>query len=292
MRDTTTKSSKMLLQFKSGSLDLSRPRVMGILNVTPDSFVDGGRYNRVDSAVLRAEEMAAQGADIIDIGGESTRPGARPVPENEERDRVIPVIEQVSAVVGVPLSVDTSKPGVMLAAVRAGAAMINDINALRAEGAARAAAGLGVPVCLMHMQGEPRTMQQSPQYADAVAEILDFFRERVRECEQAGVERSRLLIDPGFGFGKTLQHNMQLMRSLSVFKELNLPVVVGFSRKSMLGFLLGGAQPVPVEQRLYGSLAAAAWAVMQGVHILRVHDVAPTVDVIRVLMAVTQVEDN
>jgi dihydropteroate synthase len=280
----------MFLHFKNGRLDLSQPRVMGILNITPDSFADGGRYNRVDSAVLRAEEMAAQGADIIDVGGESTRPGARPVPENEELDRIIPVIEKVSAVVGTPLSVDTSKPGVMLAAVKAGAVMINDINALRAEGALQTAAGLGVPVCLMHMQGEPRTMQQAPEYADVVTEILDFLQARVRACIQAGMARSHLLIDPGFGFGKTLQHNMQLMRNLSVFKELNLPVVVGFSRKSMLGFLLSGEQPAPVEQRLYAGLAAVAWSVLQGVHIMRVHDVAATVDVIRVLTAVTQVE--
>jgi dihydropteroate synthase len=282
----------MFLHYKNGRLDLSKPRVMGILNITPDSFADGGRYNHIDSAVLRAEEMAAQGADIIDIGGESTRPGARSVPENEELDRIIPVIEKVSAVVDVPISVDTSKPGVMRAAVGAGAAMINDINALRTEGAVQTVAGLGVPVCLMHMQGEPRTMQQAPEYADVVTEILDFLRQRVSECAQAGMQRSHLLVDPGFGFGKTLQHNMQLMRSLSVFKELNLPVVVGFSRKSMLGFLLGGEQPAPVEQRLYASLAAVAWSVLQGVHIMRVHDVAATVDVIRVLMAVTQVEDN
>jgi dihydropteroate synthase len=282
----------MFLQYKNGKLDLSQPRVMGILNITPDSFADGGRYNHVDSAVLRAEEMAAQGADIIDIGGESTRPGARPVPESEELDRVIPVIEKVSAVVDVPISVDTSKPGVMLAAVGAGAAMINDINALRAERAMQTAAGLGVPVCLMHMQGEPRTMQQAPDYVDVIAEILGFLQQRVGECVQAGLKRSHLLVDPGFGFGKTLQHNVQLMRSLSAFKELNLPVVVGFSRKSMLGFLLGGEKPVPVEQRLYGSLAAVAWSVLQGAHIMRVHDVAATVDVIRVLTAVTRVEDN
>jgi dihydropteroate synthase len=276
----------MFLQHKHGKLELSQPRVMGILNVTPDSFADGGRYNRLDSALKHAEEMAAQGADIIDIGGESTRPGAQPVSENEELDRVIPVIEKVAASVGVALSVDTSKPAVMAAAVRAGAAMINDINALRAAGAMRTVAELGVPVCLMHMQGQPRTMQHSPQYADVVAEVRTFLQERVEECIRAGVQRSRLLIDPGFGFGKTLQHNVQLMRNLSAFKELDLPLVLGFSRKTMLGFLLGGEQPVPVEQRLYGSLAAVAWSVLQGVHIMRVHDVAPTVDLIRVLTAI------
>lgn len=282
----------MFLDYQNGRLDLSRPRVMGILNVTPDSFADGGRYNRIDSAVRHAEEMVRQGADIIDIGGESTRPGAQPVSENEELDRVIPVIEKVATSIGVPVSVDTSKPAVMGAAVRAGAVMVNDINALRAEGALRTAADLGVPVCLMHMQGEPRTMQQAPVYGDVVTEVLAFLQERIDVCVQSGVERSRLLVDPGFGFGKTLQHNIQLMRNLSVFKELKLPVMVGFSRKTMLGFLLGGEKPVPVEQRLYGSLAAVAWSMLQGAHIMRVHDVAATVDVIRVLAAIAPVEGN
>ncbi|HEX5055492.1 MAG TPA: dihydropteroate synthase [Gammaproteobacteria bacterium] len=278
----------MFLEYKDGArLDLSRPRVMGILNVTPDSFADGGRYNRIDSALRRAEEMAAEGADIIDVGGESTRPGAQPVSDNEELERVIPVIEKLAASVDVPLSVDTCKPAVMAAAVGAGAAMINDINALRAQGALQTASGLGVPVCLMHMRGEPRTMQQAPAYADVVAEIKAFLEERINECTRAGIPRRSLLVDPGFGFGKTLQHNVELMKSLSVYKELNLPLVVGFSRKSMLGSLLGGGRPVPVEQRLYGSLAAAAWAILQGAQIMRVHDVAATVDVIRVLAAVT-----
>jgi dihydropteroate synthase len=282
----------MFLHYKNGRLDLSQPRVMGILNITPDSFADGGRYNRIDKALRHAEAMAVQGADIIDIGGESTRPGAPSVSAGEELDRVIPVIEKVASSVGIPISVDTSKPAVMVAAVRVGAAMINDINALRAEGALQAAAELGVPVCLMHMQGEPRTMQQAPAYADVVAEVREFLQERIRLCEQAGIDRGRLLIDPGFGFGKTLQHNVQLMRHLSVFKELNLPVVVGFSRKSMLGFLLGGEKPVPVEQRLYGSLAAVAWSVLQGTRIVRVHDVAATVDVIRVLTAIAPTKGN
>jgi dihydropteroate synthase len=276
----------MLLHCKDRKLDLSRPRVMGILNVTPDSFADGGRYNRIDNALRRAEEMAREGADIIDVGGESTRPGSQPVPESEELDRVIPVIEKVAASIDTTVSVDTVKPAVMKAAVAAGAAMINDISALRAAGALETAAGLGVPVCLMHMQGEPRTMQQSPAYADAVGEIAAFLRERIDACMRAGIPRERLLIDPGFGFGKTLQHNVQLIRNLSVFRDLGLPLVVGLSRKSMLGFLLGGERPAPVEQRLYGSLAAAAWSILQGAHILRVHDVAPTMDVIRVLAAI------
>jgi dihydropteroate synthase len=278
----------MLLHCKDRKLDLSRPRVMGILNVTPDSFADGGRYNRIDNALRRAEEMAREGAEIIDIGGESTRPGAQPVPESEELDRVIPVIEKVAASIDTTVSVDTVKPAVMTAAVAAGAAMINDISALRAAGALETAAGLGVPVCLMHMQGEPRTMQQSPSYVDAVVEIEAFLRERIDACMRAGIARERLLIDPGFGFGKTLQHNVQLIRNLSVFRDLGLPLVVGLSRKSMLGFLLGGERPVPVEQRLYGGLAAAAWSILQGAHILRVHDVAPTMDVIRVLAAIAQ----
>jgi dihydropteroate synthase len=276
----------MFLQHKHGRLDLSQPRIMGILNVTPDSFADGGRYHRTDSALRRAEEMTAEGADILDIGGESTRPGAQPVSEGEELERVIPVIEKLAANFDVPVSIDTSKPGVMKAAVAAGATIINDINALRAEGALEAAAGLAVPVCLMHMQGLPRTMQQAPRYTDVVTEVREFLQDRIRACLQAGMDRSRLLIDPGFGFGKTLQHNVQLIRDLRAFREFNLPLVVGLSRKSMLGSLLGGEQPLPVEQRLYGSLAAAAWSVLQGAHIMRVHDVAPTADVIRVLAAI------
>ncbi|HEY3486599.1 MAG TPA: dihydropteroate synthase [Gammaproteobacteria bacterium] len=277
----------MFLQHKNGRLDLSQPRVMGILNVTPDSFADGGRYININDALRRAEEMVAEGADIVDIGGESTRPGAEAVSANEELDRVIPVIERLVASAGVPISVDTSKPAVMVEAVRAGASIINDVKALQEEGALQAAAGSGAGICLMHMQGAPRIMQQAPLYTDVVGEIKSFLQARIDCCVQGGIDKTRLLIDPGFGFGKTLQHNVQLLRNLQIFTELNLPLMVGLSRKSMLGFILGGEKPRPVEQRLYGSLAAVAWSVVQGAKVLRVHDVAATVDVLRVMAAVT-----
>ena len=260
-------------------LVLDRPRVMGILNVTPDSFSDGGRYLDPGAAVERAWRMVEEGADIIDVGGESTRPGAAPVPPEEELRRVVPVIEAVAAKLPVPVSVDTSKPEVMGAAVAAGAGLVNDVRALRAPGALEAAAELGVPVCLMHMQGEPRTMQRAPAYRDVVAEVRAFLLERVAACEAAGIPRERILIDPGFGFGKTLEHNLALMRRLDAFVETGLPVLVGVSRKSMIGALLGDA---PVERRLHGSVAAAVVAACKGAAIVRVHDVAPTVEALRV----------
>ncbi len=265
-------------------LDLSVPRIMGILNVTPDSFSDGGRYDRLDAALYHAERMVVSGADILDVGGESTRPGAQPVSEAEELDRVIPVIEALSARFEKPISIDTSKPAVMREAVVAGADMINDVNALRAEGAVAAAAEAGVPVCLMHMQGEPRTMQRSPRYDDVVTEVRDFLLERARVCEVAGIPRDAIVLDPGFGFGKTLEHNLELLRQLPVLCATGYPVLAGISRKSMVGAITGRE----VDDRLAGSLAMALLALEGGARILRVHDVAETRDVLRVWVAVRE----
>lgn len=256
--------------------------VMGILNVTPDSFSDGGRFNRVDTALAQARRMAADGADLIDVGGESTRPGALPVDVADEIERVVPVIEAIRAEIDRPVSIDTMKPEVMRAAVDAGATMINDVNGLRNPEALRTAAALGVPVCLMHMQGEPRTMQQSPHYDDVVEDLLAFFRERIERCAEAGIERERLVLDPGFGFGKTLEHNLALLAGLERFRELGLPILVGISRKSMLGALTGRQRP---EHRVAASVAAAVLAVERGATIVRVHDVAETVDAMRVVQA-------
>jgi len=255
---------------------------MGILNVTPDSFSDGGDFISPDAALAQARRLAAEGADIIDVGGESTRPGAAPASVDEELGRVIPVIEAIAREIPLPISVDTGKPEVMRAAVAAGAGLINDVYALRQEGALQAAAELGVPVCLMHMQGEPRTMQQTPTYEDITAEVAAFLDERLAACEVAGIPRDRLLIDPGFGFGKTLAHNLTLMRRLDELRRLDAPILVGVSRKSMIGALLGNA---PVEKRLHGSVAAAMLAVERGAAIVRVHNVAPTADALRVLSA-------
>ncbi len=255
---------------------------MGILNVTPDSFSDGGRFDRLDSALRHAVSMYEAGADIIDIGGESTRPGAEPVSEAEELERVIPVIEAIRRHLEVPVSIDTSKPAVMRAAVAAGADLINDVNALRAEGAVAAAAEAGVPVCLMHMRGEPRTMQQAPRYADVVGEVKAFLLERAALCEAAGIPREAIVLDPGFGFGKTLEHNLALLRGLPALCASGYPVLAGISRKSMLGQITGRE----VGQRLAGSLAAAVLALEGGARILRVHDVAETRDVLEVWQAV------
>jgi len=264
-------------------LDLSTPRVMGILNVTPDSFSDGGDFVAPDSALMRARQMVEEGADIIDVGGESTRPGARPVSEQQELDRVIPVIQAIASELPVPVSIDTSKLVVMSEAVSAGAGLINDVMALQAPGALRAASGLEVPVCLMHLQGQPRTMQQNPHYQDVLGDIMEFLARRVQSCEEAGIHRDRLLLDPGFGFGKNLQHNLLLLKNLGKLAAMGLPLLVGISRKSMLGMILDNA---PTDARLYGSLAAAVMALERGVSILRVHDVKPTVDVVRMVQAV------
>lgn len=256
---------------------------MGILNVTPDSFSDGGHFFSSEAAFLHAREMLAEGVDIIDVGGESTRPGAAPVSTQMELDRVVPVIERITRELDVPVSVDTSKPEVMRAAVAAGACLINDVNALREPGALPAASELGVPVCLMHMLGEPRIMQNAPSYRDVVAEVRSFLLERVAVAVASGIDRAKIWIDPGFGFGKTLQHNLQLLKQLALFADMGLPLLVGVSRKSMIGAMLDDA---PVEQRLYGSLAAGMMALERGASILRVHDVAATVDAVRVFAAV------
>lgn len=275
-----------LLDCAGRSLDLSRPRVMGVLNVTPDSFSDGGEYLDLAAALHRAETMVEQGADIIDVGGESTRPGALPVSAEDEVRRVVRVIAAIVARLPVPVSVDTSKPEVMRAAVAAGAGLINDVRALTLPGALEAAADLGVPVCLMHMQGEPGTMQQGPTYSDAVAEVAAFLRERMAACLAAGIPARRILLDPGFGFGKALTHNLALLARLRDIAALGPPLLVGLSRKSMLGAITGR----PVAGRLAGSLAAAVLAVERGAVLVRVHDVAETVDALRFVTALRQAE--
>ena len=257
------------------------PRVMGVLNVTPDSFSDGGRWHGRGAALRHAADMIREGADIIDVGGESTRPGARAVPEQEELDRVIPVLEALAREFDVTLSVDTSKAAVMRAAVAAGAGMLNDVFALRQPGALEAAAELGVPVCLMHMQGEPRSMQADPRYDDVVAEVERFLLERAEAAGAAGVRDEHIVLDPGFGFGKTPMHNLALLQALPRLKKLGYPVLAGLSRKRLLETLTGR----PVDQRLAGSLALALAAARGGASILRVHDVAETVDVLRVMAA-------
>jgi dihydropteroate synthase len=275
-----------VLDCSGRKLDLSRPRVMGILNVTPDSFSDGGDFVSPQAALERARRMAEEGADIIDVGGESTRPGAQPVAEEAELQRVIPVIEAIAAELPVVISIDTSKPRVMGEAVAAGAGMINDVMALQEPGALAAAAETGAAVCLMHMQGRPRTMQQAPEYHDVVEEVMSFLRQRVEACVADGIPRERLILDPGFGFGKLLPHNLQLLGDLNRFKALGLPLLVGISRKSMIGAILDDA---PVDERLYGSLAAAVLAAEQGAAIMRVHDVKPTVEALKVVQAVADI---
>ncbi len=263
-------------------LDLRRTAIMGILNVTPDSFADGGVFLSRDKAVAHAVRMVEEGADMIDVGGESTRPGAQPVSAQEELDRVIPVIETLARGISVPISIDTSKPEVMREAVAAGAGFINDVCALRAEGALAAAAELGAPVCLMHMQGEPRTMQQNPRYTDVVAEVQAFLRARLEAATAAGVPMEKIVVDPGFGFGKILEHNLELLGNLKALKALGVPVLAGLSRKSMIEKALG----LPVERRVYASVALALLAVQNGAAIVRVHDVGPTVEAVRMIEAV------
>ncbi len=260
----------------------TRSLVMGIVNVTPDSFSDGGRYLDPARAVAHARELADAGADLLDIGGESTRPGAESVELAVELERVIPVIEAIASEIDLPISVDTTKPGVMRAAVAAGAGMINDVSGLREEGAVEAVAETGVPACIMHMQGEPRTMQNNPEYRDVVGDIKNFFLERILACEFAGIPRSSLVLDPGFGFGKTLEHNLELLRRLADFADLGCPVLVGISRKSMLGKITGRDRP---EDRVSASVAAAVLAAERGAAIIRVHDVAETRDALAVVEA-------
>jgi len=264
-------------------LDLSYPRVMGILNVTPDSFSDGGRHVALDDALRHAERMLAEGAAMIDVGGESTRPGADPVSPQEELARVAPVVEALVRELAALVSVDTSCPEVMRESAALGAGMINDVRSLEREGALAAAIGSGLPVCLMHRQGEPRDMQQAPRYDVPIEEaVADYLAARVAECEAAGLRRERLLLDPGFGFGKTVEHNLRLLHRMDRLSELELPLLVGMSRKSMIGKVLER----PVEERLPGGLALSTLAVERGARILRVHDVAPTVDAVNMTWAV------
>ncbi len=266
-------------------LDLSRPVVMGVLNVTPDSFSDGGRFFARDAAFDHAMRMVEEGAGIIDIGGESTRPGAREVSVQEELDRVVPLVERLRSATPAVISVDTSKPEVMRAAISVGAGMVNDVRALAFAGALEAVSASDCAVCLMHMQGDPQTMQKNPTYGDVTAEIKAFLMQRVQACRAAGIADDRLCIDPGFGFGKTLAHNLELLRRLPELAGCGLPLLVGLSRKSMIAGLLGR----PVNERLYGSLALAVIAVTNGAHIVRVHDVAATVDAVQVAGAVREV---
>ncbi len=265
-------------------LKLDRPRVMGIVNVTPDSFSGGDAH--ADAAVAHGLRLAEEGADILDIGGESTRPGASDVSLEEELHRVIPVIERLAKETTLPISIDTSKPEVMRAAVAAGAGMINDVYGLRRDGALDAAAGLGVPVVLMHMLGEPRSMQDAPYYDDVVGQVHRFLAERIFSAEMAGIDRKRIVVDPGFGFGKTTQHNMQLLAQLRRFTELGVPVLAGLSRKRSIGELTGRELP---QTRVAGSVAAHLIAAQHGAMLLRVHDVAATVDAMKVWQAVASV---
>lgn len=262
-------------------LDLSKPRVMGIVNVTPDSFSDGGKFNTTDKAVAHALELVEQGADILDIGGESTRPGATPVPLDEELNRVIPVIKALVKA-GVPLSIDTYKPEVMRAAIDAGVDIVNDVCALQEPNALEIVAASQVGVCLMHMQGRPQTMQADPQYQDVVAEVTSFLAARLKATEQAGIARGRIVLDPGFGFGKRTEHNLTLLNQLSSLQSLGLPLLIGLSRKSVLGQVVGSE----LDERIHASIAASVVSVMKGANIVRVHDVKPTVDALKIVSAV------
>lgn len=278
----TDASLQTRLTFGSRVLDLARPQVMGILNVTPDSFSDGGRFTGRDAALRHAAQMVAAGAAFIDVGGESTRPGARQVSPTEELERVAPVVEAIARDLDVVISVDTSTPAVMREVARLGAGLINDVRSLQRDGALDAAAATGLPVCLMHMLGEPADMQDDPRYENVTAEVRQFLAARMDACEAAGIGRERIILDPGFGFAKTVEHNLSLFKNLQQLEALGRPLLVGVSRKSMIGKVLGRE----VDGRLYGSLALAALAVAKGASIIRVHDVAETVDVVRMIAAV------
>ncbi|MBN7122072.1 dihydropteroate synthase [Erwinia billingiae] len=278
----------MKLYARDTILDLSHPHVMGILNVTPDSFSDGGKHNDLVQALTHANEMINAGATIIDIGGESTRPGASEVSVEQELERVIPVVEAISQRFEVWISVDTSKPEVIRESANAGAHIINDIRSLQEPGALEAVAATGLPICLMHMQGDPATMQQSPKYKQLLQDVDAFFVQQIARCEAAGIKKEQLILDPGFGFGKNLSHNYQLLAHLADFHRFGLPLLVGMSRKSMIGQLLN----VGPSQRLTGSLACAVIAAMQGAHILRVHDVKETVEAMRVVEATLSAKEE
>lgn len=282
----TSALSSTRLPCGSRVLDLARTHVMGILNVTPDSFSDGGRFSQLDAALRHAEAMVAAGATLIDVGGESTRPGARAVSPLEELERVAPIVERIHQELDVIISVDTSTPAVMRETARLGAGLINDVRSLKRDGALDAAAATGLPVCLMHMLGEPGTMQDDPHYDNLVGEVKGFLAERMAQCAAVGIAPERIILDPGFGFAKTLQHNLSLFKHMESLHALGRPLLVGVSRKSMIGLALNR----PVGERLYGGLALAALAVVKGARILRVHDVAETVDVVRMIAAVESAE--
>lgn len=282
----TSVLSSTRLPCGSRVLDLAHTHVMGILNVTPDSFSDGGRFSQLDAALRHAAAMVAAGATIIDVGGESTRPGARAVSPVEEMERVAPIVERIHRELDVIISVDTSTPAVMRETARLGAGLINDVRSLQRDGALDAAAATGLPVCLMHMLGEPGTMQDAPHYDHLVEEVAEFLGDRIAQCAAVGIAPERIILDPGFGFAKTLQHNLSLFKHMESLHALGRPLLVGVSRKSMIGMALNR----PVGERLYGGLALAALAVAKGARILRVHDVAETVDVVRMIEAVESAE--
>ena len=272
-----------ILRCGAFALNLSRPLVMGVVNITPDSFSDGGKFLAANAAIDHGLQLIEEGADILDIGGESTRPGAEPVNIDEELRRVLPIIQAMQGK-NVPISIDTMKPEVMKAAIQAGVSMVNDVNALRADGALEVCAESNVGVCLMHMQGSPRTMQLEPSYSDVVAEVKTFLLDRAQACERAGIARGRIVIDPGFGFGKNREHNLTLLRRLKEFRELGYAILAGLSRKSVLGKITGQ----DVVSRVPASVAAALLAVQNGAHIVRVHDVRATKDALAILHAVNQ----
>lgn len=273
------------MQHADKVLDLSLPRVMGILNVTPDSFSDGGLFISRDVALKHARQMVDDGADIIDIGGESTRPGAPAVSLQEELDRVLPVIEAIKTEIDIPLSIDTYKPEIMCAAARLGIDMINDIKALQEENALSTVANLQLPVCIMHMQNNPVTMQQAPHYQDVVAEVKIFLKSRIEACLAAGIAKDKIIIDPGIGYGKTVAHNLQLIQGLVEFQDLQVPILIGLSRKWFIGIILDK----PVNERLYGGIALTVLAVQRGARLIRTHDVAATVQALKALRAAEEV---
>ncbi len=275
-------SPPYILSSGDKKLDLATPKIMGILNVTSDSFADGGRYMQVDLAIEHALQMIQDGADIIDIGGESSRPGSLGISEQEELERVLPVLEKLRSETDAFISVDTCKAGVMHQVIQAGADMINDINALLSAGAMQVIQQSSVAVCLMHKKGESSTMQQNPHYENVITEVKDFLKQRVEDCFQAGIYHDRIIVDPGFGFGKSIQHNLALLKNLKDLQDLGLPILVGWSRKATLGEIL---KCLPAD-RLHGSLAAAVIAIINGANILRVHDVKPTADALKVTAAV------
>jgi dihydropteroate synthase len=276
------------MQFKDKFLDLSTPKVMGILNVTPDSFSDGGAFSILENGLVQTDLMLSEGADIIDIGGESTRPGAQDVSVQQELDRVIPVIESISQRFDTIISIDTSKAKVMSEAIKAGAGLINDVRALQENGALEAAVKANVPVCLMHMQGQPRVMQHNPSYDDVVKEVMMFLQERISVCCKAGIAQEQIIVDPGFGFGKSLVQNYQILANLESFHRLNVPILAGMSRKSMIGNLLQRE----IGQRLAGNIAVATVAAQKGAQLIRVHDVKETVDAVKIINMINAYRNN